>query len=121
MSFFGRALLTGALLAGVVHVFRRDLTRILGALRQPTQHFIKEVQRELEEQKPAGSEGAGSGALPPHNGAATSSTEAPRTSAAAVPSAAAGGAPSQQAAPQPPPAAAAPPPAAAQAPPPELK
>ena len=91
MSFFGRALLTGALVMGIVHVFRRDLTRIIGALRAPTQHFIKEVQRELEEKKTEGSNEAGAGALPPSSSASSATPESARlgSSSAGVISAAA--------------------------------
>ena len=62
MSFFGRVLLTAAVVAGVVHVFRRDIGRILGALQKPTEKFIKEVQKELDVQKASGALGASSGA-----------------------------------------------------------
>jgi hypothetical protein len=51
MSFFGRVMITAVVVAGVVHVFRRDIGRILGALQKPTQNFIKEVQKELDVQK----------------------------------------------------------------------
>lgn len=54
MSFFGRAVLTIAVVAGVAHVFRRDLRRILGALQKPTEKFISEVKRELEDKSKAG-------------------------------------------------------------------
>ena len=56
MSFFGRALLTAAVVAGVVHVFRRDIKRILGALQKPTETFISEVKKELESTKSSGSD-----------------------------------------------------------------
>jgi len=51
MSFFGRALLTAAVVAGVVHVFRRDIRRILVALQKPTETFLSEVKKELESSK----------------------------------------------------------------------
>lgn len=46
--------MTIAVVAGVAHVFRRDLRRILGALQKPTEKFISEVKRELEDKSKAG-------------------------------------------------------------------
>ena len=64
MSFFGRVMITAVVVAGVVHVFRRDIGRILGALQKPTQNFIKEVQKELDVQKAgAGIVGSGSSSV----------------------------------------------------------
>ena len=48
MSFFGRVVLTAAVVAGVIHVFRRDLKRIVGVLQKPTATFLADVRRELE-------------------------------------------------------------------------
>jgi hypothetical protein len=48
MSFFGRTFIVLALFAGAVHVFRRDITRVVGVLKKPTENFIKEVKNELE-------------------------------------------------------------------------
>jgi hypothetical protein len=78
MSFFGRAVLTIAVVAGVAHVFRRDLRRILGALQKPTEQFISEVKRELEDKSKAGGDsitgggggGSGSGGMTPEKSAA---------------------------------------------------
>lgn len=58
MSFFGRGALLLAVTAGVVHVFRKDLRRILGAVSKPASKFVSEVRQELE--KPA-EEKAGDG------------------------------------------------------------
>ena len=78
MSFFGRVLLTAAVVAGVAHVFRRDITRILGALQKPTEKFMKEVQKELDVQK------VGSGMLGSSGAASGSSAEAAAKAAAGV-------------------------------------
>ena len=48
MSFFGRVVLTAAVVAGVVHVFRRDLKRIIGVLQKPTATFLADVRKELD-------------------------------------------------------------------------
>ena len=45
---FGRIIITAAVVAGVVHVFRRDLRRIVGALQKPTATFLADVKRELD-------------------------------------------------------------------------
>lgn len=42
-----------ALVAGAVHVFRKDLVRISSALRGPAQNFVKEVSAEMQKQKDA--------------------------------------------------------------------
>lgn len=85
MSFFGRGLILAALIAGTISVFRKDLTRILAALRKPTQSFIRDVASELEASSKAG---AAAAAPPPPlpTGAATSAAAA---AAAAAPAAAA--------------------------------
>jgi len=48
MSFFGRTFIIIALFAGAVHVFRRDITKVVSVLKKPTENFIKEVKNELE-------------------------------------------------------------------------
>ena len=48
MSFFGRVVLTAAVVAGVVHVFRRDLKRIIGVLQKPAATFLADVRKELD-------------------------------------------------------------------------
>jgi hypothetical protein len=120
MSFFGRALLTAAIVAGVVHVFRRDMTRIVGALRKPTETFLRDVKREIDAKRVADEATtavrAGSEALPPSAGGSASGAAAapPPPPANAVPPP-----PPPQA--QAPPAAGAPPTASAAAPEKELK
>ncbi len=52
MSFFGRVLVTAAVVAGVVHVFRRDLRRIVGVLQKPAAAFLTDVRRELDAAAP---------------------------------------------------------------------
>jgi hypothetical protein len=51
MSFFMRGAVVLALVAGAVHVFRKDLVRISSALRGPAQNFVKEVSAEMQKQK----------------------------------------------------------------------
>jgi hypothetical protein len=99
MSFFGRVLLTAAVVAGVAHVFRRDLGRILGALQKPTEKFIKEVQKELDVQKAAGSSGtllsgggSGSSAAEAASAAAKSAAGAQAAADVAAPSGSSAGA-----------------------------
>jgi hypothetical protein len=62
--FFGRTLVGLALIAGVVHVFRKDLTRIVSVLRKPTQQFLQEVKKELGNAPPPGA-APGAGAAAP--------------------------------------------------------
>ncbi len=61
MSFFGRTFIVLALFAGAVHVFRRDITRVVGILKKPTENFVKEVKNELESSGKATSGILGSG------------------------------------------------------------
>lgn len=37
-----------ALIAGAVHVFRKDLFKIAGVLKRPAQNFVKDVQDEMK-------------------------------------------------------------------------
>lgn len=68
MSFFGRTAITIAVIAGILHVFRRDVARIVGVLRKPTENFIKEVKKEIDNPAATGAitarsqEGAATGA-----------------------------------------------------------
>lgn len=48
MSFFGRAAVFVAIAAGVAHVFKKDLKRIIGAVRKPAENFVKDVKKELD-------------------------------------------------------------------------
>lgn len=61
-----RYVLMGALIVGAASVFRRDLARVVNALRAPATTFIQDVRRELEERPTgdasSGSAGDGSGA-----------------------------------------------------------
>ena len=57
MSMFGRIIITAAVVAGVAHVFRRDLRRIVGALQKPTATFLADVKRELDSSTNKASEG----------------------------------------------------------------
>lgn len=53
MSFFMRTALVVGLVAGAVHVFRKDLVKIAGVLRKPAQNFVKEVQTEMKAAQPS--------------------------------------------------------------------
>jgi hypothetical protein len=57
MSMFGRIIITAAVFAGVAHVFRRDLRRIVGALQKPTATFLADVKRELDSSSNKATEG----------------------------------------------------------------
>lgn len=48
MSFFTRTAIVLALVAGVAHVFRRDIVRIIGAVRAPAATFLRDVKKELD-------------------------------------------------------------------------
>jgi hypothetical protein len=48
MSFFTRTVIGLALVAGVVHVFRKDLAKIGRVLQKPAENFVKEVKKELD-------------------------------------------------------------------------
>lgn len=48
MSFFVRTAIGIALVVGAVRIFRKDISRIIDALKGPTQTFIKEVKQELD-------------------------------------------------------------------------
>ena len=48
MSFFMRTVVGLAIVAGVVRIFRKDISRIVETLRGPTTNFIKEVRQELD-------------------------------------------------------------------------
>ncbi len=80
MSFFGRTFVVLALFAGAVHVFRRDIARVVGVLKKPTENFIREVKHEIDTgNKPAGalaSKAAGSGASASAEGAAKAAAAA---------------------------------------------
>ncbi len=54
---FSRALLTFAVITGIAHVFRRDLKRVVGVLKKPTETFVKELKNEIEASKAAGATG----------------------------------------------------------------
>ncbi len=43
MPIFGKTFFALALVAGAVHVFRKDLIRVAGILRKPLESFVKEV------------------------------------------------------------------------------
>ena len=43
MPLFGKTFFALALVAGAVHVFRKDLIRVAGILRKPLESFVKEV------------------------------------------------------------------------------
>lgn len=55
MSFFVRSALSVAIVVGVVHVFRRDITRIARVLKKPTENFINDVKKEISSTKSTGS------------------------------------------------------------------
>lgn len=93
MSFLTRALVGAALVAGVVHVFRKDLQKVAKVLQKPAENFVKEVKKELDAtsaQKVAGSlpTAAASG-----EGAAAQAAEHARVAAAAAAEVAQKGAP----------------------------
>jgi hypothetical protein len=48
MSFFGRTLVVFAVAAGIAHVFRKDLLRLVSAVRKPAATFIQDLKKELE-------------------------------------------------------------------------
>jgi hypothetical protein len=52
MSFFGRAALVVAVAAGVAHVFRKDLKKIISVLKKPAENFVKDVRKELDTPAP---------------------------------------------------------------------
>ena len=49
MSFFTRAVVGIALVAGVLHVFRKDVQKIARALQKPAENFVKDVRKELDD------------------------------------------------------------------------
>lgn len=59
MSFFGRTFVLFALFAGAVHVFRKDIARVAGVLKKPTENFLKEVKSEIDSNKAAGAIASG--------------------------------------------------------------
>jgi uncharacterized protein HemX len=93
MSFFTRALVGAALVAGIVHVFRKDLQKVAKVLQKPAENFVKEVKKELDAtsaQKVAGSlPTAAAGG----EGAAAEAAERARVAAAAAQEVAQKGAP----------------------------
>ena len=73
-----------ALAAGAAHVFRRDIAKVVGVLRKPTENFIKEVKSEIDANKGAAAaigaaakagEGAGAQAAAAANTAAEQTKE----------------------------------------------
>lgn len=61
MSGFTRLVVGAALIAGIVHVFRKDLQKVAKVLQKPAKNFVKEVKKELDTnaaQKAVGSIGA---------------------------------------------------------------
>lgn len=48
MSFFTRLAVVALVVGSVVHVFRKDIVRVAGVLKKPTENFIREVKRELD-------------------------------------------------------------------------
>jgi hypothetical protein len=87
--FFGRTLFGLALIAGVVHVFRKDITRIASVLRKPTQQFLQEVKKELgDAPRNNGAAGSPVSAAPPAPGPAPGPAPIRTVAAAAVPAAA---------------------------------
>lgn len=55
MSFFVRSALSVAIVLGVVHVFKRDITRIARVLKKPTENFINDVKKEITSTNSGGS------------------------------------------------------------------
>ena len=52
MSFFTRTVVGLALLAGVVHVFRKDLQKVARVLQRPAENFVRDVRSELAARPP---------------------------------------------------------------------
>jgi hypothetical protein len=77
MSFFGRTVITLAVVAGILHVFRRDVARIVGVLRKPTENFLRDVKKEIDT-------GATPGALAARSQSTTTITTSAEKAAAAA-------------------------------------
>ncbi len=108
MSFFGRTVIVVALIAGAASVFRRDIARVVGVLRKPTENFIRDVKGEID----AASKAAGPSATAGRTLSGAGAEKAASTGAGLEPGA--GSATPPPPPPHPPtPAAAAPSPAAA--------
>lgn len=45
---FGRGVIIAAIVAGAFTLFKKDIQRIVGALKKPTQAFVADVAKELE-------------------------------------------------------------------------
>lgn len=54
LGMFTRTVVLVGLIAGGVHLFRKDLTRIAKALKKPAETFVKEVRKELDTEKAGG-------------------------------------------------------------------
>ena len=58
MSFFTRAVVGLAIVAGIVHVFKKDLRKIARVLQKPAENFVADVRKELGDQPADGAVGA---------------------------------------------------------------
>ena len=82
MSFFTRTALVVALVAGAVHVFRKDIVKIAGVIKRPAQNFVKDVQDEMKKGSTSADVTSGTPSLPTSSEKPTSNaapTEAKQT------------------------------------------
>jgi len=102
MSFFTRTVIGLALVAGVVHVFRKDLQKLARVVQKPAETFVKEVKRELDAEAGKKAASVAAGSLAAGEGAAVDAAAA-KAHAANIGAAAAEAARTEVAAAQPPP------------------